>query len=87
MFNRCSCKNNMNYNPRMNMGCNPIIEPEVNNFVEKEFYYDVDHVIPVHTHVINRHIYNHTYRPEYSCSEENQIINNECGCNNNFLNR
>ena len=45
------------------------------------------HVIPVHTHVINRHIYNHTYKPEYTCSEENQIINNECGCRNNFLNR
>ena len=45
------------------------------------------HVCPIHTHVINKHIYNHTYTPEYSCSEENQVINNDpgscCGFANN----
>lgn len=44
------------------------------------------HIIPMHTHVIRRHIYNHTYTPQYSCSEENQVINNECGCNK-YMNR
>ena len=46
------------------------------------------HVCPVHTHVINRHIYKHTYTPQYTCSEENQIINLDnhgcCGNNNQF---
>lgn len=37
------------------------------------------HVCPMHTHVINRHIYNHTYTPQFTCSEETQIINNDCG--------
>lgn len=88
MFNRCCSRRNMGFDPGMNMegGC-PIMEPQVTNCVEKDFYHEVEHVIPVHTHVINRHIYNHTYKPEYTCSEENQIINNECGCRNNFLNR
>ena len=37
----------------------------------------VPHICPIHTHVINRHIYNHTYTPEYTTSEENQVINND----------
>lgn len=75
----CSC----------NRECNrPVVEPTVTNCVEKEYYHEVEHIIPVHTHVINKHIYNHTYKPEYTCSEENQIINNECSGNmNNFINR
>ena len=42
------------------------------------------HVCPIHTHVINRHIYKHTYTPQYTCSEENQVINNDCGSCCNF---
>ena len=45
------------------------------------------HVCPIHTHVINRHIYNHTYTPQYTCSEENQVINNDCGKCSGFVNR
>ena len=80
MFNKRCC-------PRQNMCCkmDPIIEPVINNCVEKEYYYDVEHIIPVHTHVINKHIYNHTYKPQFTCSEECQVINNECP--NNFMNK
>ena len=80
MFNKRCC-------PRQNMCCkmDPIIEPAINNCVEKEYYYDVEHIIPVHTHVINKHIYNHTYKPQFTCSEESQVINNECP--NNFMNK
>ena len=61
-------------------GCNqPIIEPVINKCVEKEFCHEVQHVCPIHTHVINRHIYNHVYTPQYTASEENQIINNDNG--------
>lgn len=40
----------------------------------------------MHTHIINKHIYRHTYTPEFSCSEENQVINLDNGCcgNNQF---
>lgn len=65
-------------------GCNQVItEPVITNCIEKEFVHEVPHVCPIHTHVINRHIYNHTYTPQYSCSEEDQIINNDNGncCN------
>ncbi len=62
-----------------------IMEPTVTNCVEKEFYHEVEHVIPVHTHVINKHIYNHVYKPQFSCSEECKVINNECS--NNFMNK
>ncbi len=68
-------------------GCNePIVEPAINNCVEREFCHEVKHVCPIHTHVVNKHIYNHTYTPQYTCSEENQIINNDPGCCNQFNN-
>ena len=37
------------------------------------------HVCPIHTHVINRHIYNHSYTPQYTCSEETQVNNIDNG--------
>ena len=44
------------------------------------------HVVPIHTNVVNNHIYKHTYVPEYTCSEENVVTNvNECG-QNSFMN-
>ena len=68
---------------RRNCGCGcqqqVITEPVITNCVEKEFVHEVPHVCPIHTHVINRHIYNHTYTPQYTCSEEDQIINNDNG--------
>lgn len=61
-------------------GCNqPIVEPVINKCVEKEFCHEVQHVCPIHTHVINRHVYNHVYTPQYTTSEENQVINNDNG--------
>jgi hypothetical protein len=71
------------------MCCDPKVcyDPGVTNCVEKEFYHEVQHIIPVHTHVVNKHIYNHTYTPEFTCSEESQIVNNECGRCNNLGNR
>ena len=38
------------------------------------------HVCPIHTRIINNHIYEHTYRPEYTCSEENTVTNIDPGC-------
>lgn len=58
----------------------PIMEQPITNCVEENIMHQVDHIIPIHTHVIKRHIYNHTYTPKYTCSEECQVVNNECGC-------
>jgi len=93
-FNRRFRQNNMYGYGMNNMNCcnemeREIIEPTITKCVEKDFFHEVPHVCPIHTHVINRHVYRHTYTPQYSCSEENQIINNDCGscqglANNNF---
>lgn len=77
------------YMPMMSQGgfyqqnC-PIVEPVINKCVEKEFCHEVNHICPIHTHVINRHIYNHTYTPQFTCSEEQQVVNNDPGCCGGF---
>ena len=81
MFNKDFYGNNNMYGQNLN----PIIEPTINSCIEKDYYHEVPHVCPIHTHVVNRHIYNHTYTPKYSCSEENQIINNDCGKCSGFM--
>ena len=52
----------------------PIMEPTINKCIEKEFYHEVQHCCLIHTHVINKHIYTHTYTPQYTCDEENVVI-------------
>ena len=81
MLNRkCGCNREPNY-----MMNDPVMEPTITKCIEKEFYHEVPHCIPIHTHVIDKHIYNHTYTPQYTCSEENVVINNECGKCNGFM--
>lgn len=87
MFKRnCGCKNQDNYGydyDRQGM-MEPIVEPMVNNCVEKDFYCEVPHVCPINTHTINRVHYVHTYTPKYTCTEETQVINDDCGSCCNF---
>ena len=99
MFRNCCCnsgarQNMMGYGPAPMMmgGMNPtpimegqVIEPTITKCVEKEFYHEVPHVCPIHTHTINRHIYKHTYTPQYSCSEECQVSNIDCGKCSGFV--
>lgn len=66
-----------NMNP---CGCGPIVEPPIERCVERNICHQVEHVCPIHTRVINNHIIEHTYRPEYSCSEENTVTNVDPGC-------
>ena len=84
MFNKCCFNRNMGCCMQQPQMCEQIVEPPINKCIEKEFYHEVPHVCPIHTHVINRHIYKHTYTPQYSCSEENQVINNDCGSCSQF---
>ena len=78
MFNNSCC----NLGPACRM--QDVVEPVINKCVEREFFYEVPHVCPIHTHIINKHIYKHTYRPEYSCSEENVTCNIDPGSCCNF---
>lgn len=94
--NRCCCSSRQNgfgfggQMPYGNQGMQPmmegqVIEPAITQCQEREFYHEVPHVCPIHTHTVNRHIYKHTYTPQYSCSEENQVCNIDCGKCCNFL--
>lgn len=91
LFNKnCGCNRQMDFmNQPVNMqpgfaGQCPIVEPVINRCIEREFFHEVPHICPIHTHIINRHIYRHTYTPQYTCSEENQVINQDCGSCCNF---
>lgn len=64
----------------------PIMEPVITKCIEKEFYHEVPHCCPIHTHIVNKHIYTHTYTPQYTCDEEDVIINNDSGSCSGFTN-
>ena len=62
---------------------NPITEGVQEKCVHRTIVHDVPHVCPIHTRVINHHVYRHFYQPRYTCSEENTVSNVQCGscCN------
>ena len=62
----------------------PIIEPMRERVVNRTFEHIVPHVCPMRTKIINHHIYKHTYRPAYSCCEENVCSEVQCGSCCNF---
>jgi len=66
----------MNYSP-----CGNGISERV---INRTFVHEVPHVCPIHTRVINHHVYKHTYRPVYTCSEENVCSNVQCGSCSQF---
>jgi len=82
MFNRnrfgCGCMNQCKQEREM---CPPtcVEEAPINSCVQRDICHEVKHIVPIHTHMIDRHIYNHTYEPQYSCSREEQVINNDPG--------
>ena len=47
--------------------------------INRTFVHEVPHVCPIHTRIINHHVYKHTYQPAYTCSEENVCSNVQCG--------
>ena len=65
--------------PMMGNIMSPVIEQGRERIVNRTFVHEVPHICPIHTHIINKHIYKHTYAPQYSCSEENQVCNMDCG--------
>lgn len=71
---------NMMNNTTMPMNNNGVQERVIN----RTFVHEVPHTCPIHTRIINHHIYKHTYRPVYTCSEENVCSNVECGSCCNF---
>ena len=70
----------MNMGMPMNSGAAPMMGEGVQEkVVHRTFVHDVPHICPIHTRVINHHIYRHIYQPKYTCSEENCVTNVQCG--------
>ena len=65
---------NMNQNTMMN-NSNGVQE----RVIHRTFVHEVPHTCPIHTKIVNHHVYKHTYRPVYTCSEENVCSNVQCG--------
>lgn len=63
---------------------NPVNEAVQERCVHRTIMHEVPHVCPIHTRIINHHVYKHTYRPRYTCSEENTVSNVQCGSCCNF---
>ena len=72
--------NMMNNSNTMPMNNNGVQERVIN----RTFVHEVPHTCPIHTRIINHHVYKHTYRPEYSCCEENVVSNIDNGSCCNF---
>ena len=75
----------MNMNMNMSSGCGcPVQEAVQQKCIHKTIVHDVPHVCPIHTRIINHHVFRHTYRPQYTCSEENVVSNVQCGSCSQF---
>lgn len=81
MDNDFNMNNQTDY--QMNDNPTPIIEPMQEKCINRTIVHEVNHVCPIRTKIINHHVYRHTYRPEYSCCEENVVSNTfdgSCSC-------
>ncbi len=74
---------NMNTNMPNMMGCGcgcpsapqmcpPVMECPQVRCCHRVINYEVPHIIPCHTKMINHHVYRHTYQPCFSYSEEDE---------------
>ena len=87
-FNRCYDKEYSNMDGNMNVStgcgctCEPVMECPQERVCHRELCYEVPHIIPVNTRIVNHHVYRHTYQPMYTCTMEDTVSNiydNKCG--------
>lgn len=69
----CGC--NMDYMQSQNMMCPPIHECPQERVCHRYMCYEVPHIMPCNTRIINHHIYRHTYTPCYTTCEEDVVSN------------
>ena len=55
--------------------CTPIYECPQERVCHRYICYDVPHIMPCNTRIINHHVYRHTYTPCYTTCEENVVSN------------
>lgn len=84
-YNEKKLENQMNFNMHnccedyMNMNqtmmCQPIQECPQERVCHRYMCYEVPHIMPCNTKIINHHVYRHTYTPYYTTCEENVVSN------------
>lgn len=72
-MNGCSCA--MDYSQPQVMMCPPIQECPQERVCHRYMCYEVPHIMPCNTKIINHHVYKHTYTPCYTTYEENVVSN------------
>ncbi|MBO4601177.1 MAG: hypothetical protein J5634_02965 [Bacilli bacterium] len=77
--------NSFNMNQATTMCCPSMCEMPRERVCHRYFCYEVPHIVPCNTRIINHHVYKHTYVPEYTCCEENECSNVYENCPNNFF--
>ena len=91
---RCYEKENIdmnqmgNYNDTQanypNCACPPVYECPQERVCERYIVHEVPHVMPIHTKIVNHHIYKHSYTPCYTMSECDTCENVYDPCSKNF---
>ncbi len=91
---RCYEKDNIdmnqmgNYNDTQasypNCACPPVYECPQERVCERYIVHEVPHVMPIHTKIVNHHIYKHSYTPCYTMSECDTCENVYDPCCKNF---
>lgn len=88
LFNRCNETEHTGMNMSMSGCCSsgctcpPVMECPQERVCHREMHYEVPHIIPVNTRIVNHHVYRHTYQPMYTCTMEDTVSNvydNKCG--------
>lgn len=70
------CEGSMMMDAPMTGCCSmPIYECPQERVCHRYICYEVPHVMPCNTRIVNHHVYRHTFRPEYTCCEENVCEN------------
>lgn len=75
MNNMETCGCNMEYMPKQTIMCSPIQECPQERVCHRYMCYEVPHIMPCNTRIINHHIYKHTYTPCYTTCEEDIVSN------------
>jgi len=67
---------NIDYtNQSQSMMCPPVHECPQERVCHRYLCYEVPHIMPCNTKIINHHVYRHTFTPCYTTCEENVVSN------------
>lgn len=74
-MNTSSCDMGAMHMQEQSMVCPPIHECPQERVCHRYICYEVPHIMPCNTRIINHHVYRHTYTPCFTSCEENVVSN------------